>query len=65
MTNQVRELSIDDLGTVSGGGDDFNLGSLPALEAVRLDGTKDSTTMATTQAPIRQSVAKPTPIIKL
>jgi hypothetical protein len=64
MNNQIRELSIDDLDTVSGGEGLGSLGSLIQLETTRLEGEKQSTT-ASTQAPVRQSIAKPTPIIRL
>jgi hypothetical protein len=48
-----------ELGTVSAGGHDFVLNSILALESAKRELEKPST-VASTQAPVSQSIAKPT-----
>lgn len=58
MTNQFRELSIDELGTVSGG-DLGSMSSLVALESARLEGEKQSTVASNQASGVRQ-----TPVVR-
>ena len=64
MTNLIGELSIDELGVVSGGGDDFTFGCMLQLESARREGERPST-VASNQVSGSQSPPKPTPIIRL
>ncbi len=53
MAKESHELSIDELDALCGAGEDFTLGSMLALESVRLEGTRGGTTTVVSQAPIK------------